>query len=193
MPNIIIDENSSGLLRLHGSAKKFVHLTFPFTRSETFVHLTFPFTWELPESIRKAAFRIPTAEIAVHRSTDSNIKTTFLLFIKVLKNTKCISHSLKTTRNPERVWKRYIVMKLHEGSRNSWNLNFNSFRRYAKRLLHLKRSTIGDDDIFDWRVLFSSFQFLDFRYHVLFKIKIEERLCCSNTCSTSYAFCKWYT
>ena len=51
------------LLRLHGSAKKFVHLTFPFTRSKKFVHLTFPFTWELPESIRKAAFRIPTAEI----------------------------------------------------------------------------------------------------------------------------------
>ena len=47
------DENSSGLLRLHGSAKKFVHLTFPFT-------------WDLPESIRKAAFRILTAEIVVH-------------------------------------------------------------------------------------------------------------------------------
>ena len=59
------DENSSWSLRLHGSAK-------------TFVHLTFPFTWELPESIRKAAFRIPTAEIVVHWSSDSNIKTTFL-------------------------------------------------------------------------------------------------------------------
>ena len=56
-------ENSSGLLRLHGSAKQFVHLTFPFTRSKKFIHLTFPITWELPESIRKAAFRIPTAEI----------------------------------------------------------------------------------------------------------------------------------
>ena len=42
------------------------------------VYLTFPFTWDLPESIRKAAFRIPTAEIVFHRSTDSNIKTTFL-------------------------------------------------------------------------------------------------------------------
>ena len=61
------------------SAWKFVHLTFPFTWSKKFVHLTFPFTWEVPESIRKAAFRIPTAEIVVHRSTDSNIKTTFLL------------------------------------------------------------------------------------------------------------------
>ena len=76
--NVYPDENSSGLLRLHGSAKRFVHLTFPFTRSKIFVHLTFPFTWELPESIGKAAFRIPTAEIVVHRSTDSNIKTTFL-------------------------------------------------------------------------------------------------------------------
>ena len=62
--NVYPDENSSGLLHLHGSAKKFVHLTFPFT-------------WELRGSIRKAAFRIPTAEIVVHRSTDSNIKTTF--------------------------------------------------------------------------------------------------------------------
>ena len=104
----------SGLLRLHGSAKKsftaysgsikfvhltfpftrskkfvhltfpltrskkFVHLTFPFTRSKKFVHLTFPFTWKLPESIRNALFRIPTVEIVVHRRTDSNIKTTFL-------------------------------------------------------------------------------------------------------------------
>ena len=75
--NVYPDENSSGLLHLHGSAKKFVHLTFPFTRSKKFVHLTFPFTWELRGSIRKAAFRIPTAEIVVHRSTDSNIKTTF--------------------------------------------------------------------------------------------------------------------
>ena len=57
--NVYPDENSSGLLRLHGSAKKFVHLTFPFTRSKKFVHLTFPFTWELPEIIRKAAFRVP--------------------------------------------------------------------------------------------------------------------------------------
>ena len=56
----------------------FTRLTFPFTRSKKFVHLTFPFTWEMPESIRKAAFRIPTAEIVFHRSTDSNIKTTFL-------------------------------------------------------------------------------------------------------------------
>ena len=54
------DENSSLLLRLHSSANKCVHLTFPFT-------------WVLPESIRKAAFRIPTAEIVVHRSTDSNM------------------------------------------------------------------------------------------------------------------------
>ena len=76
--NVYPDENSSGLLRLHRSAKKFVHLTFPFTRSKKCVHLTFPFTWELPESIRKAAFRIPTAEIVVLFS-DSNIKTTFLL------------------------------------------------------------------------------------------------------------------
>ena len=91
----------SGLLRLHGSAKKsftaysgsikfvhltfpftrskkFVHLTFPLTRSKKFVHLTFPFTWKLPESIRNALFRIPTVEIVVHRRTDSNIKTTFL-------------------------------------------------------------------------------------------------------------------
>ena len=36
--NVYPDENSSGLLRLHGSAKKFVHLTFPFTRSKKFVH-----------------------------------------------------------------------------------------------------------------------------------------------------------
>ena len=63
--NVYPDENWSLLLRLHSSAKKFVHLTFPFT-------------WVLPESIRKAAFRIPTAEIVVHRSNDSNIKTIFL-------------------------------------------------------------------------------------------------------------------
>ena len=37
--NVYPDENSSGLLRLHGSAKKFVHLTFPFTRSKKFVRL----------------------------------------------------------------------------------------------------------------------------------------------------------
>ena len=63
------------------SAKKFVHLTFPFTRSKQFVHLTFPFTWELPESIIKAAFGIPAVKIVVHKSTDSNIKTTLTGFV----------------------------------------------------------------------------------------------------------------
>ena len=40
------------------------------------------------------------------------------------------------------------------------------FDQLWSTLINLERSTIGDDDIFDWRVLFSSFQFLDFRYHV---------------------------
>ena len=107
--NVYPNENSSGLLRLHGSAKKFVPLTFPFT-------------WELPESIRKAAFRIPTAETVVHRSTDSNIyKNNF-------NSDSTDSFSFMEHNEKE------AVCRLHGTGRifNRYKLEFFRFRRWTK-------------------------------------------------------------